>query len=370
MRGRRAGRRALAKDRPRRASTRATGRGSSRATVRCPSRSSPTSGPFSTRTRACSFGASAAEPGSAQAGDARACFGQGLVDLLERIAALGGLFGLGVGRAQLVGEAVPVGAGCEQLGAGLVALARALGQLRREPRGRDAGFVRFGSGLRRCLRGHRGLVFLLAQLAREARALGEGGVPVCFEQLRFGDEVARGVGSLLHFRGEPLGLDALLAGFVGRFAEGGERSVEVGLEARVGVGGAREIGGQLAGEVGDLLDRGCAALQGSRWGRFGYSSKFSFWFWRAFWGWFVFWCGFEFWFGFLDWEGLDDWGDWGFELVFPSESHAGADLGDVFFEAALHRLLSTALRRTCSPTRSRTSSSTAWMSWAPLLSAS
>src|SRR5438128_922864 len=47
----------------------------------------------------------------------------------------------------------------------------------------------------------------------------------------------------------------------------------------------------------------------------------------------------------------------------------GADLGDVLLETALHAL-STALRRTGAPMRAWTSSSTAWMSCAPLLSES
>ena len=52
-----------------------------------------------------------------------------------------------------------------------------------------------------------------------------------------------------------------------------------------------------------------------------------------------------------------------------AQANARPDLGDVFLEAALHAL-STALSRTGAPMRSRTSSSTAWMSVAPLLSAS
>ena len=47
----------------------------------------------------------------------------------------------------------------------------------------------------------------------------------------------------------------------------------------------------------------------------------------------------------------------------------GAHLGDVLLETALHAL-STALRRTGAPMRAWTSSSTAWMSCAPLLSES
>jgi len=166
--------------------------------------------------------------------------------------------------------------------------------------------------------------------------------------------------------------------FFRRQAESGERRVQVGLQARIRLGRPGEVRGELAREIVTSVTDGPGARRGTRRAGAGSGADFA-------------------------GDGRDGNRDRGRDrrrgrlgfarrrdvgdrrggdallcrhllrlgdLLVQSLAQADArpDLRYVLFEAALHAL-STALSRTGAPTRACTSSSTAWMSCAPLLSA-
>jgi len=285
-----------------------------------------------------------------------------------------------MGGEQLFGEAFALAPRGEQVLARFVTFADADMQLGGEAlerfaraadlRARSLCFL--GGG------GHPG--FLLAQLAGKPGDLRQGPVALGLEKLDVRAEGAQLGAALVQVGGEAGGVRALLAGFFRGQSESGERGVQVGLQARIRFGSPGEVRGELAREIGDLGDRRPGGAAGHAPGQRGLGRGFA---------------GDARdghrdrgrdrrrggWLGFArrrdvrDRRGRDAlrcrhllrFGD----LLVQSlaQADARADFRDVFFEAALHAL-STALSRTGAPTRACTSSSTAWMSCAPLLSAS
>ena len=250
---------------------------------------------------------------------------------------------------------------------------------------------RLGPRRLRLALGGRRLGPVLAQLAAQPGHLAQGAVPFCLEQLDVAQELPRRLRALLHLGAEALALEPLVARFLGRAAERAQRRVQVGVELRVGFRRLRQLRGQLLRQLRHFQRRRRSLRRTG-----GYRQR-------------------------LHGGGADlliGWrrgglrGPGGLQQLQPGERfrrsrelqlgqrggallrflardrfrlaerivdrlpepHPRPQLGDVLLEAALHRVASTApaasLSFTGSPMRARTSSSTDWMSCAPLLSAS